>query len=248
MKRWSLLISMLLIAAIVVPVFADTGTGVEKRKFINIEVREPEFYPPGKTDFTAPEDYVNAFFDALYYATSAPDGSKGLEPYEYAYGLLSDSYQSRLGYKDFVDSWKDTANVAVIKVIPAGFEKTGQFVYPRYFYETVNTEIDGDKSAFVIYNGLVTLEKFETGYKIRSLTKEPEDMVSYVNNNATWRNNPYLVALTFMGNPEEYKTSDGEKYTILEDDRATVRIAGRSIYLAKLTNGTWKILYWEDNK
>ncbi|MDI6600908.1 MAG: hypothetical protein QME46_03915 [Thermoanaerobacteraceae bacterium] len=253
MKKWLMLIAAVLIAAMVIPVFAAPREEGQKQEFIKIDVRKPAFYPPGKASFTSPEDYVYAFFDALYYAANIPDDSEAHsgtismeEPYEYAYGLLSDSYKDGLKFNDFVESWENTANVAMIKLIPAGFEKVGQFTYPRFFYETVNTEVYGGKSTFVIYNGFVVLEKYESGYRIKSITKEPEDMVSYVTGSATWMNNPYLKALTFMGNPEDYKTSDGEKYTVLEGDKATVRIAGRSIYLTRLTNNTWKILYWED--
>lgn len=245
MRKWLAFVVAVLIAAMVVPAFASVTQDGQNQEFIKIDVRKPTFYPPGNAALISPDDYVYAFFDALYYADTAKS-DRGA--YEYAYELLSDSYKGNVKFNDFVKSWENTANVSLIKLIPAGFEKVGQFSYPRFFYETVNTEKDDAKSSLVIYNGFVVLEKCEIGYKIKSISKDPEDMVSYTKASNAVINDPYLKALTFMGNPEDYKTSEGDKYTVLEGDQATVKIAGRAIHLVKLTNNTWKILYWEDDK
>ncbi len=247
MKKCIIPIALVLAAAMAMPVFAASGQEGDKQSFINIDVRKPVFYPAGESDLTSPADYVYAFFDSMYYAGSEKGDTAG-ETYEYAYGLLSDSYKVGYNLDDFIESWEDTANVSLIKLIPSGSEVTDGVVCPKYFYETVNTESKDGKGGLVIYNGFVTLEKYEVGYRIKDITKEAEDLLSIVGEGNVVIENPYYKALTFMGNPEDYKASDSEKYTVLEGDRATVKIAGRAIHLAKLTNNTWKILYWEDNK
>lgn len=248
MKKWIVPIVAVLIAVMIIPAFAASSQDEnQKQGFINIDVRKPAFYPPGRAVFTSPEDYAYAFFDAMYYAGASKEGD-AKEPYEYAYGLLSDTYKAGQDFNDFAKSWGNTANVSLIKLMPSGYEKTGQSACPKYFYETVNTEMDGDKSSLVIYNGFITLEKYESGYRIGSITKEPEDMASYTRAGNAVTEDPYYKALTFMGNPGDYKASEVSKFTVLEGDQATVKLAGRAIHLAKLTNNTWKILYWEDNK
>jgi len=160
----------------------------------------PKYYPrvPGK--ITTPEMALQAYFDALYYANNpnaargAITGSIGMgkEPYHTAYGYWSKEWQAGNNFDKFLASWDGTANVELLKLLPAG-EADGQ---RRFFVETKHLEAAGEKPrlGYFYYTGFFTVAETADGWRITGGSLEPENLSWKLGGHQPWRGVPEMVA------------------------------------------------------
>ena len=149
-----------------------------------------EFYNqnPYKMDlpqkpFRSGKDTVINYFNVLREASNPIQenetgcGSLGdvKGPYPVAYNFLAKSYQEKLPYKDFLNSFKNILHINLIKVhnVPSDEENKNLL---KYFVEL--EVIEGSKEAkglFAYYYGYIYLDKENDGYKIVKMDYSPEN-------------------------------------------------------------------------
>lgn len=198
---------------------------------------------------------LQAYFDALFYANNltpqqmaAAGGTLGMgqEPYLTAYSYWSKDWQAINSYEQFLASWTGTANVELLKLLPAG-EKKGE---RRFFVETKHLEIVGEKPrpGIFYYTGFFTVRKTTEGWRITSGELEPENLVWQLGGHQPWRADAEQVArVSGLGVGIEQPL--GEVTTIEnEDGTATVIFADKEgkephkVTLFKPEDGIWRVL------
>ncbi len=124
--------------------------------------------------FRSGKDTVINYFNVLREAANPIESSetrcdsmtdtKG--PYPVAYNFLSKSYQNKLSYKDFLDSFKNILHINLIKInnVPSDKDKPDLL---KYFVELEVIEgSEETKGLFTYYYGYIYLDKEDDGYKI----------------------------------------------------------------------------------
>ncbi len=132
---------------------------------------------------SSPEETIINYFSVLREAANIEKGKHagcgsigwGTTPYPLAYNFLAASYQNKLSYEKFLDSFKNILHTSLIKYkdIPVYDNTTGM---KRYFVE-IET-IGGSEASianFTYYYGFVDLSKEEDQYKISNLEFIGED-------------------------------------------------------------------------
>ena len=149
-----------------------------------------EFYDknPYKIDlpsnpFRSGKDTVVNYFNVLREAANPSEnndtgcGTLGdaKPPYPVAYNFLSKSYQKKLPYKEFLQSFKDILHINLIKVNNVAPDEDKPNLL-KYFVEL--EVIEGstkEKGLFAYYYGYIYLDKEENGYKIVDMNYTPEN-------------------------------------------------------------------------
>ena len=149
-----------------------------------------EFYDknPYKIDlpskpFRSGKDTVVNYFNVLREAANPTEntetgcGSLGdfKAPYPVAYNFLSKSYQKKLPYEKFLDSFKNILHINLIKVnnVPADEDKPGLL---KYFVELEVIEGSAEnKGLFAYYYGYIYLDKENDSYKIVNMDYSSEN-------------------------------------------------------------------------
>ena len=133
--------------------------------------------------FRSGKDSVVNYFNVLREAANPIDdnktgcGSLGdtKGPYPVAYNFLSKSYQKKLSYKEFLDSFKNILHINLIKVnnVPADEDNPNLL---KYFVEIEVIEGSrNEKGLFAYYYGNIYLDKENDGYKIVKMNFSPEN-------------------------------------------------------------------------
>ncbi|MCR4443508.1 MAG: hypothetical protein NUV48_15350 [Peptococcaceae bacterium] len=202
-----------------------------------------KYYPRVPEKITTPEMALQAYFDALYYGGPV---SMSLEPYQVAYNYWSTEWQAKNSYDQFLTSWQNTANVELIKLLPAG-EENGQ---PRFFVETKHLETVGEKprTGIFYYTGFFTVRETAEGWRITSGELEPENLGWQLGGHQPWRADAEQVARV-SGLGASIDAPLGEAVTIENPDgTVTVRFVdaqGKEIHkvtLYKPEDGIWRVL------
>lgn len=146
------------------------------------------------TVFKNPDKLIKAYFGILRNASNMHGylggcGSIGnsLQPYPYAYGLLSETAQNEMPLSEFVNSFRGIGHITLLKLYPAFTPSWIPANICSYMFEveaiTGPSEKDElsynrDGSYFVYYYGLITVEKdTKCGWKIKSIDYLPEDFL-----------------------------------------------------------------------
>ena len=133
--------------------------------------------------FRSGKDTVVNYFNVLREAANPLEDTKtgcgslgdAKGPYPVAYNFLSKSYQKKLAYKDFLESFKNILHINLIKVnnVPADEDNPDLL---KYFVEL--EVIEGstkEKGLFAYYYGYIYLDKEDDGYKIVNMNFSPEN-------------------------------------------------------------------------
>lgn len=149
-----------------------------------------EFYNtnPYKMDlpskpFRSGKDTVVNYFNVLREAANPTEdnktgcGSLGdtKAPYPVAYNFLSKSYQKKLSYDKFLDSFKNILHINLIKVnnVPSDEDNPDLL---KYFVELEAIEGSTEsKGLFTYYYGYIYLDKENDGYKIEKMNYSSEN-------------------------------------------------------------------------
>lgn len=141
-----------------------------------------EIHLPVKLTAT-PEDTVLNYFSILREAENLNEkaiggcGTVGMSriPYPIAYNFLSDDYQKRLGYEDFLKSFQDIGYINLIKLQRVFEDKDAS----QYFFE-IET-IEGSRKGvtyFAYYYGFIHLKKEGNHlFKIQDISLFGEDFL-----------------------------------------------------------------------
>lgn len=219
------------------------------------ESGQRRYYPRVPDKITTPEMALQAYFDALSVAANltfeqmnAAGGTvgMGLEPYPTAYGYWSKKWQDKNSYSEFLSSWEGTANVELLKLLPAG-EEGGQ---KRFFVETRHLEVaeDPPRVGQFYYAGFFTVSETAEGWRITGGELEPQSLGWKLGGHQPWRADPETVALLELGASLEAPL--GEAVTEYNTDgTAAVRFIdseGNVTHMAVLVqreDGIWQVLY-----
>lgn len=169
-----------------------------------------------------------------------------LEPYQVAYGYWSAEWQAQNSYEQFWASWAGTANIELLKLLPAGEEKGEK----RFFVETKNLETVGEKphTGIFYYTGFFTVRETADGWRITSGELEPENLTWSLGGHQPWRGDPEMVAHVELGGSIDTLLGEAGMENN-PDGTVTVRYVdtkGKETYravLAQAMDGTWRVVY-----
>jgi hypothetical protein len=124
-------------------------------------------------------NYFSVLRDAAYWEEGKGAGcgtiGQSTTPYPMAYNFLSTSYQKKLSYEQYLDSFKNILHTSLIKYkkVPVYDNRSGIL---RYFVE-IETIGGSEKHVanFTYYYGFVDLVKEDSQYKISNLEFTGED-------------------------------------------------------------------------
>lgn len=213
--------------------FEETIKMLESIKRTNQTWLTKSYYPDAP-EISSAEIAIKAYFDTIESAANlnpkqmaAAGGTVGLdkEPYPTAYNYWDQQWQKKTSYEKFLASWRGTAHVELLKLLPAG-ERNGE---PRYFVETKNMEVvdeENPKIGIFYYSGYLTANETKQGWKITSGNLESENLGWKLGGHQPWRNDPITVA-TFAvdSNIDDYS----------------------KIKPTKLDNGTFSVIFTDNN-
>lgn len=204
---------------------ANANVDAKSQRVESAEARVVQYYPNVPDKITTPEMAVEAYFDALCMASFAapPDvqmkaGTVGMEkePYPVAYGYWDQAWQAKHRLESFVNSWKGTLHVQVLKLLPAGDEQGN----PRFFVETKTLEGVGEgqpRTGYFYYTGFFTVKDTPDGWRITDGKLEPENLAWQLGGHQPWRGDANMVAQVEIGGrvdapigkPVQEKQADG---------------------------------------
>lgn len=148
------------------------------------EKKASELKLPGQL-FKTPEDTIINYFSILREAANPRKGTNtgcgtlgnaGI-PYPVAYNFLSSSYQKKLSYDKFLETFKNILHISLIKYreVPVYDNTSG---IQRYFVEIETIEgSDKNMAYFAYYYGFVDLVNEDGLYKISNLDFYGEDFL-----------------------------------------------------------------------
>ena len=145
--------------------------------------------------FVNPEDVIHAYYSILkdasnmsgYYGGCGTIGSSKI-PYPYAYQLLSDETKKQITLNQFIDSFSGTGHMTLLKLYPSYNSPETNKAIKYYMVEIeVITGFPMEKnnintykgSVFAYYYGLVTTERKEEGWKIKTIDYFAEDFLCH---------------------------------------------------------------------
>lgn len=204
---------------------------------------------------TTPEMALQAYFDTLFFANNltpeqmaAAGGTPamGQEPYPTAYSYWSKKWQAQNSYKQFLASWTGTANVELLKLLPAGEEKGEK----RFFVETKHLEILGEKPrpGIFYYTGFFTVGKTAEGWRITGGKLEPENLAWKLGGHQPWRADAEQVARVSglgasidkpLGTATIIENEDGTVTVIFVDEQGK---ESHQVTLVEPEDGIWQVL------
>lgn len=160
--------------------FRPSKMPILNRKEFNYEFYD-KYYNKVFSQISLPRDLFNSPYETLinYYsilreAANYEEGKKAgcgsigeaKSPYPIAYNFLSKSYQSKLSYSKYLNSFKNVLHINLIKLkeIPSYIDNVDK---KKYFVEIETIEgSDKDAAYFAYYYGYIYLSKEEGIYKI----------------------------------------------------------------------------------
>ncbi len=162
---------------------------------------QPKSFSNTPKEVKTPDTIIKSYFDTLYYASNLNEEEMGYaggtigmssDPYDDAYKYWSEEWRNKNSYEDFINSWKGTANVELIKSFPVS-EKNGNY---KFFVEIKTIEAVQEKKSFGIfyYCGYLTIENTKEGYKITKGNLELENMAWAYGGHQPWKADPEFVA------------------------------------------------------
>jgi hypothetical protein len=198
---------------------------------------------------------LQAYFDTLFFANNltpeqmaAAGGTPamGQEPYPTAYSYWSKKWQAQNSYKQFLASWTGTANVELLKLLPAGEEKGEK----RFFVETKHLEILGEKPrpGIFYYTGFFTVGKTAEGWRITGGKLEPENLAWKLGGHQPWRADAEQVARVSglgasidkpLGTATIIENEDGTVTVIFVDEQGK---ESHQVTLVEPEDGIWQVL------
>jgi hypothetical protein len=212
------------------------------------------FYPTVPDKITSPEMAIQAYFDALYFAANlnlaqmemaGGTVSYGLIPYPTAYGYWSKERRAKQSYEQFLASWEGTAQVELLKMLPAGRMNTQR----RFFVETKDTRIIEDEGIGIFYySGVLTVGKTLDGWRLTGGKLAQENMAWELGGHSAWRADPVQVAenddtvrsiMPPLGNPVLQNNNDGSVTVKFLDKQKQCRY---EVTLFKLQEGTYQVI------
>jgi len=218
------------------------------------QAQASRYYPQVPAKITAPEMAVQTYFDALFFAsnlTEAETGAAGgtvgdgMAPYPAAYSCWTKGWRDKHSLQEFVDSWKGTANLELLRMVQAGKGKNER----RYFVEVKAIEAVRAEARLGIfyYSGFFDVENGPNGWAIAAGNLEPELPGFKIGGHSPWRGDPVMVARqTYAGNiespvgtPKVSKNANGS-VTIRFNKPNTERI--RNVVLLQREDGIWEVL------
>ncbi len=137
-------------------------------------------------EFARPRQVILAYFGILNRASNMMGYSGGCgsigygyQPYPYAYQLLTDKIKQKISLSQFINSFKGTGFITLLKLLPA-YSKSGSSYLVEIETiqgqkETNDTEKLGTN--FVYYYGIVTAKETLKGYLIDEIDLTPEDFL-----------------------------------------------------------------------
>ncbi|MGB9904830.1 MAG: hypothetical protein ACPLQO_09225, partial [Desulfotomaculales bacterium] len=193
-----------------------------------------KYYPRAPEKITTPEMALQAYFDTLSVASNlqpeqmgAAGGTvgMGLEPYPTAYGYWNKEWRDKHPYEEFVSSWQGTANLELLKLLPAGTENGER----RFFAEVKTIEAVGEKPRLGIFYsaGFFTVRETSEGWRITGGSLEPEKLGWKIGGHQPWLGDPEAVARVQLR--ESINTPLGEPVTENNPDgTVTVKFTDRN--------------------
>ena len=224
---------------------------------INTNGQEParqKDYPRVPEKITTPEMALQAYFDALSVASNLqPDQmgaaggtvGMGLEPYPTAYGYWSKEWRDKHPYEEFVSSWRGTAGLELLKLLPAGTENGER----RFFAEVKTIEAVGEKPRLGIFYsaGFFTVRETPEGWRITGGSLEPEKLGWKIGGHQPWLGDPEAVARAQLGGsigdplgePVTENNPDGTVTVKFTDRNGNVN---HQAVLVQREDGIWEVI------
>ncbi|OEH93873.1 hypothetical protein BFG57_10835 [Bacillus solimangrovi] len=162
---------------------------------LNYQVSSTFFHPYYKVDVseiqlpqyltTSPEATIINYYSVLMEAAIFPEGKVGgcgtvgmaTLPYPIAYHFLTESYQKKVNYNEFVHSFNNIAHINLIK-LQRIYSHSNSLKNWRYFIELETIEGSAkDVTYFAYYYGYITVLKETDGYKINNIVLHGEDFL-----------------------------------------------------------------------
>ncbi len=133
------------------------------------------------SDWTkTPENTLLNYFSLLREAENVGGRSCGTIgqaklPFPIAYNFLSEAYQDRLSYEEYLHSFAGIGHTSLIKLLHVPDKKGGI----RFFYEIETIEgLEGRKAEYFGYSyGFIQLVHEKEGYRIEDISKIEEDFL-----------------------------------------------------------------------
>lgn len=214
---------------------------------------EQRYYPNVPKKVTSPEIVVKAYFDSLYFASNLNPTQKNMaggtvgmdkEPYPTAYGYWSQSWQAKHTFNEFLSSWEGTAQVQLLKMIPAEVVSGRQ----SFFVETKEIKVfEGKGSGIFYYSGLITVSEESEGWQLIEENMKPENMAWEIGGHRPGQANPEEVALAEI--TKSVSTPLGTSLTINNPDgTVTVKFLDSNskelyqVVMLKLQEGTFRVI------
>ena len=218
------------------------------------QAQASRYYPQVPRKITSPEMALQAYFDALFYASNLTAAEMavaggtvgaGVAPYSAAYSCWTKGWQAKHSFEDFFGSWKGTAHVELLRMIPAGRGKNDH----HFFVEVKTIEAVRAESRLGIfyYSGFFDIENGPDGWAIAAGDLDPESPAFRIGGHSPWRGDPVMVARqTYAGNieapvgtPKVSKNTNGS-VTVRFDKPNSERI--RNVVLLQREDGIWEVL------
>ncbi|BBF42596.1 hypothetical protein lbkm_1280 [Lachnospiraceae bacterium KM106-2] len=203
--------------------------------------------------YTSPEKLITAYYSILRDAANVTDFNIGcgtignsMQPYPYAYQLLTDNYQKNVNKAKFTNSFRGIAHINLLKVkqaySPAG-TPTGTSYYLTEF-EVITGRKENDKmqkgaqGLFGYYYALFTIVNTgREGFKIDAMRIVPENYCCAPYH--SWKfDAKFITEIVFLNNLKLIDSIESIKYM---DDVTTVQASkNNNMYrfeYIRLTNG-----------
>lgn len=154
-----------------------------ERDFYDIYATDTTNYKIPNKFLKTPKDTIINYFSVLREAANPTDdtrtgcGSLGdtRVPYPIAYKFLSDSYQKRVNYNQYLKSFENTLHINLIKANQVGPDENKPDII-KYFVEFETIEGTNEpKGVFAYYYGYVYLKNENGVYKIVDMKFTPEN-------------------------------------------------------------------------